>query len=78
MFLRSLALVAAMFLATGAHALTADEARAMAAGESDARIEALNKAVAAGDDRTAAFTSTSSCRPVTGTRRLGDRKVATQ
>jgi urea transport system permease protein len=42
-------------LAGQAHALTADEARAMAAGESDARIEALNKAVAAGDDRTAAF-----------------------
>jgi urea transport system permease protein len=38
-----------------AHALTADEARALALGESDARIEALNKAVAAADDRTAAF-----------------------
>jgi len=55
MFARSLLLVATLFIATGAHALTADEARAMAAGESDARIEALNKAVAAGDDRTAAF-----------------------
>ncbi|HXD39912.1 MAG TPA: urea ABC transporter permease subunit UrtB [Ramlibacter sp.] len=42
-------------LASQAHALTADEARAMAAGESDARIEALNKAIAGADDRTAAF-----------------------
>ncbi|AMO22359.1 urea ABC transporter permease subunit UrtB [Ramlibacter solisilvae] len=38
-----------------AHALTPDEARAIAIGESDARIEALNKAVAAADDRTMAF-----------------------
>jgi len=37
------------------HALTADEARALAIGEPDARIEALGKAVAAADDRTAAF-----------------------
>ena len=38
-----------------AHALTPDEARAIAIGESDARIEALNKAVANADDKTAAF-----------------------
>ncbi|MDO8280702.1 MAG: urea ABC transporter permease subunit UrtB [Burkholderiaceae bacterium] len=38
-----------------AHALTAVEARAMAAGETDARIEALNKAVATADEKTAAF-----------------------
>jgi urea transport system permease protein len=37
------------------HALTADEAKAIAIGESDTRIEALNKAVAAADDKTAAF-----------------------
>ena len=37
------------------HALTPDQARALALGDSDARIEALNKAVAAADDRTAAF-----------------------
>jgi urea transport system permease protein len=44
------------FLAAGsAHALTAQEARAIAAGETDARIETLNKAVEAADDRTAAF-----------------------
>ena len=39
----------------GAHALTADEARAIAIGESDARIEALGKALATADDKTAAF-----------------------
>jgi urea transport system permease protein len=38
-----------------AHALTADEAKAIAIGESDTRIEALNKAVATADDKTAAF-----------------------
>ena len=38
-----------------ARALTAAEASAMATGETDARIEALNKAVSAADDRTAAF-----------------------
>jgi urea transport system permease protein len=38
-----------------AHALTAAEAHAIATGETDARIEALNKAVAAADDKTAAF-----------------------
>ena len=42
-------------LAGSAHALTADEAKAIAIGESDTRIEALNKAVAHADDRTAAF-----------------------
>jgi urea transport system permease protein len=41
--------------AGAAHALTPEEARAIAVGESDARIEALNKAVAAADDKTAAF-----------------------
>src|SRR5512146_92617 len=55
MFVRSLVIVAAFLLAGSAHALTPAEARAMAAGDSDARIEALNKAVAAADDRTAAF-----------------------
>lgn len=41
--------------AGSAHALTTEEAQAIAVGESDARIEALNKAVAAADDKTAAF-----------------------
>ncbi|MGZ5179897.1 MAG: ABC transporter permease subunit, partial [Ramlibacter sp.] len=41
--------------AVQAHALTDSEARAIAVGESDARIEALNKAVASADARTVAF-----------------------
>jgi urea transport system permease protein len=36
-------------------ALTAQEAQGMAIGESDARIEALNKALALADDKTAAY-----------------------
>jgi urea transport system permease protein len=48
-------LCALFFIATGAHALSATEAKAIATGETDARIEALNKAVTSGDDKTAAF-----------------------
>jgi urea transport system permease protein len=55
MLIRSLVLAIAFLCSAGAHALTPAEARAMAAGETDARIEALNKAVAAGDEKTAAF-----------------------
>jgi urea transport system permease protein len=44
-----------LWLASAAHALTTDEARALAIGDSDARIAALNQAVASGDERTAAF-----------------------
>ena len=47
-------LLLALLLAGSAHALTADEAKAMAVGESDDRIAAMNKAVANADDRTAA------------------------
>jgi len=54
MFIRSIFFLAAL-LSGHAHALTADEARAIATGETDARIEALNKAVAEADDKTAAF-----------------------
>jgi urea transport system permease protein len=50
-FLLSLALL----LAAQAHALTPEQALAMATGDSDTRIEAMNQAVAAGDERTAAF-----------------------
>ncbi|MGE4243282.1 urea ABC transporter permease subunit UrtB [Ramlibacter sp.] len=53
--MKRLILLLAAFAALHAHALTPDEARALAVGESDARIEALNKAVANADDRTAAF-----------------------
>ena len=46
---------AGLLLAGSAHALTDEEALGMAMGESDARIEALVKAVANGDDKTAAY-----------------------
>jgi urea transport system permease protein len=48
-------LLLAAWAALHAHALTPDAARALALGETDARIEALNQAVAAADERTAAF-----------------------
>jgi urea transport system permease protein len=54
MFIRFLLLLA-LWGAQASHALTPAEAQALALGESDARIEALNKAVATADDRTAAF-----------------------
>jgi urea transport system permease protein len=50
-----LLLGALIFIATGAHALSALEAKAIATGETDTRIEALNKAVIKGDDKTTAF-----------------------
>ncbi|MEY2783442.1 MAG: High-affinity branched-chain amino acid transport system permease protein LivH, partial [Pseudomonadota bacterium] len=40
---------------TAAQALTMDEARGIAVGESDARVEALAKAVAQGDEKTAVY-----------------------
>ena len=48
-------MVLALLSAAPAHALTADEARAIASGDSEARIAALNQAVLTADDRTAAF-----------------------
>jgi urea transport system permease protein len=48
-------LLALLCLATGAHALNALEVKAIAIGETDTRIEALNKAVSAADDKTAAY-----------------------
>ena len=50
-----LTVIAIFFIAGNVHALTADDANAMAAGETDARIEHLNKAVVAADDKTLAF-----------------------
>ena len=55
MLIRFLALVATLLVAVNAHSITLDEAKAMASGETDARIEALNKAVVAADNKTAAF-----------------------
>ena len=43
------------FGAASAHALTADEANAMTAGDTDARVEALGQAMASADEKTAAF-----------------------
>ncbi len=54
MLIRSIFFLAAL-LSGHAQALTGAEARAIATGETDARIEALNKAVATADDKTAAF-----------------------
>ncbi len=51
-----MALLAGICVGAGpAYALTAAEATAIAVGETDARIEALNKAMASADDRTVAF-----------------------
>ncbi|MBT2324013.1 urea ABC transporter permease subunit UrtB [Variovorax paradoxus] len=49
------AFAAALLIASAAHALTADEAKAIASGDSESRIAALNKAVATADEKTAAF-----------------------
>jgi len=53
--MKRLLLLLAAAACVQAHALTADEATAMAIGEADARIEALNKAIATADDKTVAF-----------------------
>ena len=55
MIKKKLLLLALAWSAASAHALTAPEAQAIAIGETDARIEALQKAVATADDKTAAF-----------------------
>jgi urea transport system permease protein len=47
--------IAMLFASCGAQALTADEAKSMAIGEADSRIEALRSAVSAPDDKTIAF-----------------------
>ena len=53
--LHQLLLMAFLCMATGAHALTPDQAKAIAIGEGDARIEALRAAVAGADEKTVAF-----------------------
>jgi len=47
--------LAMLCLAGSAHALTAEQAKAMAIGEGDARIEALRAAITGADDKTIAF-----------------------
>ncbi|HUD33308.1 MAG TPA: urea ABC transporter permease subunit UrtB, partial [Variovorax sp.] len=54
-FLYSCAVALALLAIWPAHALTADEAKAMASGETDDRVAAINKAVLTADARTADF-----------------------
>jgi urea transport system permease protein len=49
------AFAALLLAASSVHALTADEARAIASGDSESRIAALNQAVLTADDKTVAF-----------------------
>ena len=46
MLLRQILLTATLLIAGHAHALTPEEAKGMTFGETDARVEALNKAAA--------------------------------
>ncbi|MDP3354393.1 MAG: urea ABC transporter permease subunit UrtB, partial [Polaromonas sp.] len=55
MMIRTILLSATFFMATGVHALSMDEAKAMTLGETSARVEALGKAAASADEKTAAF-----------------------
>ena len=55
MMMRTLLLSAALLLSAGAHALSPEEVRGMALGETEARVEALAKASAVPDEKTAAF-----------------------
>ena len=55
MLLRQTFFIATFLLAGHAHALTPAEVKGMTLGETDARVEALNKAAANADDKTAAF-----------------------
>ena len=55
MLLRWFVVIAVLLVAPHAGALTPEEARGIAVGETDARIEALNKAITTADDKTAAF-----------------------
>ncbi len=55
MLIRFLLFALSILLLPCANALTADEARGMAMGETEARLAALTKAVATADDKTAAF-----------------------
>ena len=50
-----LLLIVCNLVAASAHALTANEVKTIATGETDARTEALGKAMVSGDEKTAAF-----------------------
>ncbi|MDO8388789.1 MAG: urea ABC transporter permease subunit UrtB [Polaromonas sp.] len=53
--MRTLLLYAALLLSASVHALTPEEVKGMALGETEARVEALAKASAVPDEKTAAF-----------------------
>lgn len=55
MHITKLLTLVALFIAANAHALTADEVKAITVGETDTRVEALAKAMPTADDKTAAF-----------------------
>ncbi len=55
MLIRFLFVIAAFFIAGQAHSLTPKEAKSIAIGELEARIEALNQALAGADDKTQAY-----------------------
>ncbi len=55
MFLRFFALIFVVVCAANSFALDAGEAKGIAVGETDARIEALNKAMLSADDKLAAY-----------------------
>ena len=53
--LKGVMMASALWCLSTAQALTMDEAKRMAVGESDARVEAISKAVAQGSEKTAAY-----------------------
>lgn len=53
--IRAILVTAALLVSAQLQALTLNEAKAIAVGETDVRIEALNKAMLVADDKTAAF-----------------------
>ena len=55
LFLPTLLLTAALFLAASAHALSPAEVKSMVFGEAETRVEALNKAASTADAKTTAF-----------------------
>ncbi len=55
MLFKRLFILATFFVASNAYCITADEAKGIAIGETDARIEALGNAMATADDKTATF-----------------------
>ena len=55
MLIRYFLFIVTFLIAGHAHSITAELAKGIATGESDARVEALNKALPSADDKTAAF-----------------------